>query len=52
MAEIRVLLFDKPFIIILIKYFNYNNIFLIKNIIKLSKHSKINNHIIKLKKGK
>ena len=36
----------------MIKYSDYNNIFLIKNIIKFSKYFKINNYIIKLKKGK
>ena len=32
--KIRILLFNKIFIDILIKYYNYNNILLAKNIIK------------------
>lgn len=35
---------------ILAKYFDYNNIFSVKNTIELLKHIKINNHIIKLEK--
>ena len=46
------LLFNKAFIIILAEYSNYNDIFLTKNIIKLSDYTEINNHAIKLKKDK
>ena len=37
---------------ILIKYFNYYNIFLIKNTVKFLKYIKINNYIIKIEKDK
>ena len=46
------LLFNIIFTIILIEYFNYNNVFLAKNIIKSLKYIKINDYIIKLKKDK
>ena len=49
-AQIRILLFNKAFIMILVKYFNYNNIFLVENIIKLLKYTIINDYTIKLKK--
>ena len=47
-----ILLFNKTPIIIIIKYFNYNNIFLIDNTKEFSRYIKINNYIIKLKKNK
>ena len=47
---IEVLLFNKVIIIILAKHFNYNNIFLAKNIIEFLKYTKINDYAIKLKK--
>ena len=50
--KIRVFLFNKASTIISMKHFNYSNIFLAKNIIKLSKYTRINDHIIKLKKSK
>ena len=34
------------------KYFNYSNILLIKNAIKVLEYIKINNHTIKLEKNK
>lgn len=34
------------------EYFDYNNVLLIKNIVKFQKYTKINNHVIKLKKSK
>ena len=36
----------------MIRYFNYNNIFLAKNIVKFSKYIRIKDYIIKLKKDK
>ena len=51
-TQIKALLFDKTPIIILVKYSNYNDIFLINNTAKLLKHTKINDHAIKLKKNK
>ena len=46
------LLFNKIFTIVLIEYFNYNNIFSAKITIKLLEHIGINNYIIKLEKDK
>ena len=46
------LLFDKVFIIILIKYFDYGNIFSVEYIIKFLKYNRMNNHTFKLKKDK
>lgn len=50
--KIKILLLDKTFTIILVKYFNYNNIFLLENVVKLSKYIKINHFTIKLEKAK
>lgn len=49
--KIEIILLDKVFIVFLTKHFNYSNIFLVKNIIKLSKYTKINNHSKGLKKN-
>ena len=43
---------DEALTIILIKYSNYSNIFLVKYTIEFLEYTKINNHAIKLKKGK
>ena len=51
-TQVKVLLFNKVFTSILVKYSDYNNIFSIKNVVEISKHIKLNNHIIKLKKDK
>ena len=51
-AQIGALLFNKTFFEVLAKYSNYNNIFSAKNIVKLSKNTKINKHAIKLEKSK
>ena len=51
-VSIRVLLFDKTFTKVLAKYFDYNNIFLAENVVKLLKNTKINRYVIKLKKNK
>lgn len=51
-AQVRALLFDEIFTAILIKYFNYKDVFLIKNIIKLIDQIKINEYSIKLNIGK
>ena len=50
--QFRVLLFDENFIAILADYSNYSNIFLTDNVIVFSKHIKINDYAIKLKKSK
>ena len=47
---IKILNFNNISNIILIKYFDFNNIFLIKYIIKLLKYISINNFINKFKK--
>ena len=46
------LLFNKAFIIILVEYFNYNNIFIVKNIVEFLKYIEINDYTIKLNKDK
>ena len=50
--QVEALLYNKVSIIILIKYSNYSNIFLIKNIIDFFEYIKINDYIIKLEKSK
>lgn len=40
-AQVGVLLFDKAFIAVLAKYFNYSNVFLAENAAELPKHIKI-----------
>ena len=47
---IIVFIFEKASIIIIIKYFNYSNFFIAKNIVKLSKYTKINKFTIKIEK--
>ena len=49
---IGTLIFDETLIIVPAEYFNYNNIFLEKNVAKLLKHTRINHHAIKLEKNK
>ena len=49
---VKILLFDKALTEVLAEYFNYNNIFSIENIAKLSENIKINKHAIKLKEDK
>ena len=51
-AQVRVLLFDKASTKISVEYSDYSNIFLVENVIKISKNTEINEHAIKLKKGK
>ena len=51
-AYIRVLLFDKTFTKVLAEYSDYSNVFLIENAVDLSENTKINEHAIKLEKGK
>ena len=51
-VQIKTLLFNKTPTTVLTKYFNYNNIFLAKNIAELSKYIKMNNYDIKLQKSK
>ena len=51
-AQVGVLLFDKVFIEIPAEYFNYSNIFLVKNTAKFLKNIGINEYTIKLEKDK
>ena len=51
-AQIKVLLFNKAFISIIAKYLNYNNVFLVKNIVKLLKYIRMNDYVIKSEKSK
>ena len=51
-TKVRALLFDKTPTFVMAEYFNYNDIFLAKNVVKLLKYSGIINHTIKLKKCK
>ena len=38
--------------ILMAKYFNYSNVFLMENLVELLEYTKINNYAIKLKKDK
>ena len=51
-AQIGALLFNKVFTKILIKYSDYNNIFLVENTAELSENTKMNKYAIKLKEDK
>ena len=51
-AQIGALLFDEVFIKVSVKYFNYSNVFLAKNILELSENFGMNKHIIKPEKDK
>lgn len=51
-TQIGLLLTDKTFIEIFLKYLDYTNIFLFNLMIKLPKNTTINKHLIKLVKDK
>ena len=51
-AQVETLLFDRAFTKILAEYSNYSNIFLMEYIAELLENTKINEHVIKLKKEK
>ena len=51
-VEVKILLFYKTLIAIPLQFFNYSNIFLAKNAVKLLLYIKINDHTIKTKKDK
>ena len=51
-AQVKSLLFNKVFTEILVEYFNYNNVFLAENTAELSENTGMNEHAIKLEKGK
>ena len=51
-AQVEAQLFGKAFIIVLAKFFDYSNIFLIENAAKFSEHIKLNKYAIEQKEGK
>ena len=51
-AQVGALLFDKASTKVLVEHFNNSNVFLVENIAKLTKNSRINEYTIKLEKGK
>ena len=51
-AQFKALLIDKASIAILIKYFDYSNVFLAKFVVKLLEYTKINDHANKLEERK
>ena len=51
-AQVLVLLFDEAFTEVLAEYFDYSDIFSVKNAVKLPENIGINKYAIKLKKGK
>ena len=51
-VQVKALIFSKTSIIISTEYFNYNNVFLAKNTIKLLEYTETNNHAIKVEKDK
>ena len=51
-AQVGFLLFDKAPTEVLAEYFNYNNVFSAKNTAEFPENTRINEHAIKLKKGK
>ena len=51
-VKVGILLFDKAFIKVLTKYFDYSDIFLVENTIKLLENTRTNKYTIKLKENK
>ena len=51
-AQIGALLFNKAFTEVLAEYSDYSNVFSAKNAVKLLENTRINEHVIKLEKGK
>ena len=51
-AQVGALLFNKALIEIPIEYSNYNNIFSVENAAELPENTRLNKHIITLKKDK
>ena len=51
-AQVGVLIVDEAPTTVPVKYSDYSNIFLVENAAELPENSKINEHAIKLKKGK
>ena len=51
-AQVRVLLFDKAFTLVPAEYSNYSDVFSAENAAELPENTGINEHLIKLEKGK
>ena len=51
-TQVKTLLFNKVSTEVSAEYFDYSNIFLAENTAELPENTKINEHAIKLKKGK
>ena len=51
-AQVEALIFDEAPTVIPAEYFYYSNVFLMEYAVKLPDHTGINDHAIKLKKGK
>ena len=51
-VQIGALLFNEAFAEVSIEYSNYSDVFLMENTMELSENTEINEHAIKLKKGK
>lgn len=51
-AQIRALIFDKTSTFVLAEYSNYSKVFLAEYVVELLEHNGMNDHAIKLKKGK
>ena len=51
-AQVGTLLFDEAFTEVLAECSNYNNVFLAENIAEFLEKTRMNEHIIKLEKGK
>ena len=46
-AQVKSLLFNKAFTKVLVEFFNYSNVFSVKNTVKLSENTRMNKHAIK-----
>ena len=51
-AQVGALLFDKALTKVLAKYSDYSNVFSVENAVEISENMRMNEHAIKLKKGK
>ena len=51
-AQVGILLFNEVFTKILVKYSDYSNVFLVKNVVELPENIRINEYVIKLKESK
>ena len=51
-AHVGALIFDEALSEVPAEYSDYSNVMLVENIVELSKHTRMNDHTIKLEKGK